>query len=811
MGDDEEATFRTLASYRTVIDRVIEQHHGRFVNSAGDSVLAEFGSVVKAVQCGIDIQFALKAENARLPDNRRLNFRIGINLGDVIVDGDQIYGDGVNVAARLENLAEPGGICISDKVRDEARGKLLFNYSDLGLQKFKNIAEPVRVWRVSLNEVVRGPRDIRQVARRHWRGGVLSLAGLAIIAATIVLVQHVSLRSPQISGSIPPPVPGVALPDKPSIAVLPFANMSGDRDQEYFSDGITDDLITDLSRLPGVFVIARESSFTYKGRPAKLQEVGRELGVKYVLGGAVRKAAGQARITVQLADATTGADLWAERYDRPLRDVFALQDEIVRKIVTTMNFQLALAQQGIVIPRTTENLEAYDALLRGTEYLFSFTKEGNAKARQLFERAIELDPRYAYAYASLGMNYFAGYVLALDPAPRGLEGALQMAQRAIALDDSLAWAHLALALIYSIEHKTEGALSEAQRTIALDPNSAAGYAALGQVLNNQWKPAQALAAVEKAIRLDPRNIVNYLDAKGQAHVGLGQWQEAIEALKGHLGRYPDHIWDHVQLAIAYYNLGDHDAARGETGGLERLAARTPNSEMGYTALIYTLDEQGKPVEALAMAEKGRRLKAQSPSFLILLGSLYNQLGRWEESLAALKPVPRDLHDVWFHALLATDYSALGQRDAARTEALEVERIVAGQRDFWEGYRALAIALLVQGKDAEALVAVEKGMHLEPGSRVKYLWAQAICYARLGRWEEALSALEAYVAHYPDQVLPHIELAVEYVEVGRDDPGRAEIAHALRLDPQFSLRNGITAVPLADKDRVAVDLAKAGLT
>ena len=348
MGEDEEATLRTLSSHRKLIDSLIEQHHGRFVNSAGDSVLAEFASVVNVVQCAVEIQTVLKAENANLPPERRMEFRMGINLGDVMVDGEQIYGDGVNVAARLESLAEPGGICISGTVHEQVRDKLALAYADAGEQEVKNIARPVRVWRV-LAEPGTGARlrtRTQRVPRKYLRQGIFSIAGLAIIVGTIVLVQNLSLKPPHTHASIPPQAPALPLPDIPSIAVLPLTNMSGDREQEYFSDGITDDLITALSRLPALFVIARTSSFTYKGKAVGLQDVGKQLGVKYVLGGGVRKAGDQVRITVQLADATTGAELWAERYDRPLRDIFALQDEIVRRIVTTLNLQLALAQRG---------------------------------------------------------------------------------------------------------------------------------------------------------------------------------------------------------------------------------------------------------------------------------------------------------------------------------------------------------------------------------------------------------------------------------------------------------------------------------
>jgi len=395
MGEDEEATLQTLSAHRKIIDGLIEQHHGRFVNSAGDSVLAEFASVVNAVQCAVEIQSALKSENAEIPPERRMEFRIGVNLGDVMVEGEQIYGDGVNVAARLESLAEPGGICISGKVHDEIRSKLTLGYEDLGAQVVKNIAEPVRAYRV-LAETDATPRKTQRVARKYVRRGVFSIAGLAIIAAMIVLVQHLSLRPPIPSASIPPAqAPALPLPDKPSIAVLPFANMSDDPKQEYFSDGITDDLTTALSRLPDLFVIARTSAFTYKGKAVKVQDISRQLGVKYVLEGSVRKADNQVRITAQLVDATTGDHLWAEHYDRPLKDIFSLQDEIVRRIVATLKLQLILEEQGVLVRKQTDNLEAYDYFLRGVAYFWSFTKDGNEKARQMFQKAIELDPKYA--------------------------------------------------------------------------------------------------------------------------------------------------------------------------------------------------------------------------------------------------------------------------------------------------------------------------------------------------------------------------------------------------------------------------------
>src|SRR5713101_261601 len=442
MGEEEEATLRTLTSYRKLIDGLIQQHRGRFVNSAGDSVVAEFASVVDAVQCGVVIQATLKAENATRQPERRMEFRIGVNLGDVIEEGEQIYGDGVNVAARLESLADPGGICVSGTVCEHLGNKLALSYEDLGEQSVKNIAKPVRVFRVlpetGAAEATAGGTKA-QATRKYVRRGIFSIAGLAIIAATIIFVQHLSLRPPTPSASIPPAQPpALPLPDKPSIAVLPFTNMSGDRDQEYFSDGITDDLITALSRLPDLFVIARTSAFTYKGKAIKVQEISQQLGVKYVLEGSVRKADNQVRITAQLVDATTGDHIWAEYYDRPLRDIFALQDEIVRRIVTTLNLQLSAEQWRDMLAHAqhTDNPEAYDDYLRGAEYVTRLSTEGILKGRQMFERAIELDPAYTDAYSWLGYTYFWSWFSQYGgDDPQVLDRAIGLEQKAIALDE----------------------------------------------------------------------------------------------------------------------------------------------------------------------------------------------------------------------------------------------------------------------------------------------------------------------------------------------------------------------------------------
>jgi adenylate cyclase len=585
MGEDEEATVRTLSAHRAIIDGLIEQHHGRFVNAAGDSVLAEFASVVNAAQCAVEIQTALKAENANLPPERRMEFRIGVNLGDVVVDGEQIYGDGINVAARLESLAQPGGVNISGSVHEQIGSRLPLSYEDLGEQQVKNIAKPVRIFRVLLEPEASAASSGQntQVIRKHWRKGALSLAGLALIAGIVVLVQYLSLRAPTISASIPPAQPpALPLPDKPSIAVLPFSNLSGDPQQEYFSDGITDDLVTDLSRVPGLFVIDRSSTFAYKGKPAKVQEVGRELGVKYVLEGSARKTADRVRINVQLVDAGTGNQVWTQRYDRQLHDIFALQDEIVQSLAATLHLQLTVLQRGWFLPQRTKNLEAYDYFLRGFESLLSPTPDGLAKGRKMFERSVELDPGYADAYGALAVSYFLGSIWQFDKDPGVLDRAAESVNKAIALDDSEADAYAVRGWIEGIKGQHDRAVADGKRAVSLDPNSAFAWIALADINDAEcvfpagiappdWgtsKPEEVLAYAQKAIRLDPRHPEKYSMPEGVAYNGMGRYAEAVEALKR---SDQDNPWVHVNLVYAYSELGREQDAHAEAAEVLRLS------------------------------------------------------------------------------------------------------------------------------------------------------------------------------------------------------------------------------------------------
>lgn len=579
MGEDEAATIHTLTAYREVMATLIQQHRGRVVDSPGDNLLAEFASVVEAVQCAVAIQHELHARNAELLPQRRMAFRIGINLGDVIAVDERLYGDGVNIAARLEGLAEAGGICISGTVYDQIEARLPLRYEALGVQAVKNIARPGRVYRIHLEPA--GPRGntpqgqavVRRARRvRRWAGwyGALALLGLGILVGGMVVAWQLALRPPPPAAVAPPEQgPALALPDKPSIAVLPFANMSGDPTQDYFSDGMTEVLITDLSKVADLFVIARNSVFTYKGKAVKPEQVGQELGVRYVLEGSVLKAGDKVRITAQLVDATTAYHLWAERYDRDLQDIFALQDELAQKILVALKVKLTPAEQARFRHAPTSNLEAYDAILRGWEASRRFTKEANAQARQFFERAIALDPQYAAAYAALsGAQLDTWYNW--DAFRFSLDQVFALAQRAVDLDASLPLAHSVLGGVYLAKKQHALAIAAAERALALDPNFAYGHVVLADILTFAGRPQDAIGLIDKAMRLDPAHPPGYTVSLGLAYYGAGRYEEAIAALKSALARNPNLYVAHVFLSFSHSELGREEEARAAVRDVLRL-------------------------------------------------------------------------------------------------------------------------------------------------------------------------------------------------------------------------------------------------
>jgi adenylate cyclase len=562
MGQDEAATVRTLTAYREVMSTLIQHHRGRVVDSPGDNLLAEFPSVVDAVQCAVEIQQVLRVRNAQLPEDRRMRFRIGINLGDVIEEEDRLYGDGVNIAARLEALAEPGGICISGTVYEHIRSKLTLWNEYLGEHSVKNIVEPVRVYRV-LTEPEAAARAGRGKwgGLGRWRWAVVAIVAVLVVGAGAFMAWDFALRPSPPAEAIPEQIPTLELPDEPSVAVLPFANMSGDPEQEYFSDGITEDLITDLSKISGLFVIARNSAFVYKGEAVNIQEVGHALGVRYVVEGSVRKANGRVRITAQLLDATTGGHLWADRYDRDLEDVFAVQDEVVEKIVTALAVTMTEDEQERLLQDETGNLEAYDYTKRGWWHKHQFTQQDLQQARLMFERAIELDPQSAEAYTVLGFTYYEEWALLWTQDPQSLDRAYELGEKAISLDESESAAHSLLGHVYLWRGQHEQAITHLERAIALDPNNADHIRDLGEVLMFAGRPEEAITLVERAMRLNPHYPVTYPFALGTAYSSLERYEEAIAAHKEALTLNPFFFYSHVSLAAVYIGTGQEEVAR----------------------------------------------------------------------------------------------------------------------------------------------------------------------------------------------------------------------------------------------------------
>jgi len=508
MGEDEDATIRTLTAYRELMSTLIQKHRGRVVDSPGDNLLAEFLSVVDAVRCAVEIQEELRVRNAELPENRRMVFRIGINLGDVVEEGDRIYGDGINIAARVEGIAEGGGICISGTVYDSIKNKLSLGYESLGEHTVKNIKEPVRVYRMRI-----GPEAATPVVReektgpRRWQKATLAIAAILVIAVGAYAIWNYTFRAAPPSEEVVSKKPtSTDLSGKPSIAVLPFVNMSDDPKQEYFSDGMSEDVITDLSKIPGLLVISRNSSFTYKGKSVKTEQIAEELGVRYVLEGSVRKAENRVRINVQLIDSTTGHHLWAERYDGNIRDIFALQDKITLKIVTTLAVKLTEDEQKLLAQEETNNIEAYDAFLKGSYLTIRMDPDRYAEAIPWFEKAIELDPNYSRAYAALAETYYFGAFMGFQ---RKLGISYRQARiRRVnylqkAMKNPTSIAHRDAALMYAYQRRYEKGLEEAMRAIALDPNDAKSNQNMAFLLFYVGRYDEAVDLAKRSHRVDP--------------------------------------------------------------------------------------------------------------------------------------------------------------------------------------------------------------------------------------------------------------------------------------------------------------------
>jgi adenylate cyclase len=573
MGDDEAGTLERLKTHRKeLIEPLMAEHRGRIVKLMGDGALCEFGSVVDAVACAVAIQRGMAERESSLADDQKIRFRIGINTGDVIIEGDDIYGDGVNVAARLEGLAEPGGICVSGRVREEIAHKLAVGFAPMGAQRVKNIAEPVEAWRVILD-----PGQIPRVPRLRLPGR-RSMASLGVTALGLLLFMAGGLWWVSTSSG-----PGTTEAPRLSLAVLPFGNLSGDPNQEYFADGITEDLTTDLSRLPGSLVIARNSAFTYKSKAVDARQVGRELGVRYVLEGSVRRIGNEVRVNAQLIDAKTGTDIWADRFDSDLTDLAQLQNEITGRIASSLNVELIEAESRRSLQEHATNPDAVDLTMRGLAVWWRpRSKENNQEARALFEQALRLDPQYPEALAGLAVTHATDVGNGFSEAPEEqLRQAEKSAAKALTVDPNNALAHYARGIVLMLQSRFEKTAQEDwfeqailayKAALAANPNFALPRLLIAGCLNSLGRFEEALVVAREGMRVSPRDpqLNQFQLAASDAALALGHGEEAIEWARKAVDAHPNFVWGYVELASAYALNGQLTEARTALATANRL-------------------------------------------------------------------------------------------------------------------------------------------------------------------------------------------------------------------------------------------------
>ncbi|MBP1695029.1 MAG: guanylyl cyclase [Deltaproteobacteria bacterium] len=535
MGEDEVATVRTLKEYREVMFGVIKDYRGRVVDSPGDNVLAEFASVLDAVECAVETQKELKSRNDVLLENRRMEFRIGVNLGDVIEDEGRVYGDGVNIAARIESLAEGGGICISGSTYEQVEHKLPLSYEDMGVHKVKNVVRPIHVYKV--------------------------------LQTPISPVHRVNEEPESIA--------------MPSIAVMPFVNLSGDAEQEYFSNGITEEIITSLSKTPKLLVIDPRSTLAYKGKTADLRQIGRELGVQYILTGSVRKAGDRVRVNAQLIDAGRGEHVWAERYDRELKDIFALQDEITLRITQALQIKLTEGDQARIFGKGTDNLDAYLKWMQGQDLLIRGNKDNNTLARRMFEDAIRADPDWVQPYVLLGWTHLMDSLMGWSSSPEAsFDEAVKLGRKSLTLDDSLPGPHGLMSHIHLYERRHDEAIAEAQKAVDLGPGLAFVYAWLGSPLMYAGRSHEAIRFFEKAIRLNPFPPAYWIRDLGEAYRMAKRYEDAVSEFKRAIQINPHDLRSHVSLACTYSLMGRAADAEGAVSTVLRI-------EPGFSVQDYS--------------------------------------------------------------------------------------------------------------------------------------------------------------------------------------------------------------------------------
>jgi adenylate cyclase len=567
MGEDEAGTHQALGKLRGAVDPLIASHSGRVVGTAGDSLLADFSSVVDALSCAVEMQQAARAINDPIPVHRRLELRIGVNLGDVIVDGDDIFGDGVNIAARLEALAQPGTVCISQTVYEHVRNKLDLDYRPLGSHRVKNIAEPVRAYAVGVPAAAPRPRRGRRPLVAGAAAAALVVAGLVVWA----LYAGAGRELPGL-GATPKPVEVASLASpsrlagRPSVAVLPFKNLSGDASQDFFSDGITEDVITALGRFSNLLVAAKSASFQFKGRSLAPAEIGRLVDVRYLLEGSIRRAGDRIRVNVELTEAATGLHVWSETYDTEVKDIFAVQDDIAQRVVGGAAVKLTRFERERVLAKPTNSLAAYEYVLHGREFLAHATRDQNDEAQKMFQRAIDLDPSYAAAYAALGGAYYETVVSGwTEFREEEIKRAESLAQKALALDPTTTSAYRLLSNVNMYRRRYDLALGQIDRALEINPSDAESYFQRGNILVWAGRAAEAMPWLEGALRFDRAHALTSQDLS-IAHYFLGRYGEAVEAGDRALARSPGRSIQtetHPFLAAAYAQMGRDQDAEGE--------------------------------------------------------------------------------------------------------------------------------------------------------------------------------------------------------------------------------------------------------
>jgi TolB-like protein len=605
MATDDEGTLAHLKDHqRNFIAPEVERHRGEVVNTPGDSLLAEFPSAIDAMKCAIVIQRGLAARDADLPEDNKLRLRIGITLGDIIFGDDGIYGNGVNVAARLQTLADPGSICVSGVVLDQVRGKVDIGFRDMGERMVKNIPEPVRVYGALLDPAtageVRPAKPDRAPKARSIRAGALLLLALAaLVTAGIFLARGKVDKVEAPAGETAAP----SAAGKPSLAILPFESGHEGRERDYLGDGIAEDIVTSLARVPKIDVIASSSSFSFRGREMPARQIGEELGVRYLLEGSLRRSPDGVRITVRLVDAASGKQLWAERYDREREESFALQDEITMAILTALQVELTEGEQAKLHGRGTENLDAFLKLWEGRDLVNRHTREGTLQARRIFEEALALDGDYALAWESLALTH----MLDIFDERSGARGeavakAIGMTRRAISLDSSLGTAHGLLGWLLTLQRDFEGGLAAAERGVMLSPGSADAHLWQGIVFYYAGEIDESLSSLGKGFRLNPLPSSFYYLFRGRALTAAGRHEEARDDCRHVVGDNPDDLAGRACLVIASLRAGHRDEARGEA--VEILRIDPSFSAARFVAPFPYRDESQRKLLAESLRDAG---------------------------------------------------------------------------------------------------------------------------------------------------------------------------------------------------------------